>query len=237
MRGFAITALVLSAWSSIPVSSGNLRPGAAAGGGLQPEERDPGRERCCWSCSVPLFSGPAGTSAQPRKACAIQDIQWCSWEQGQTPSGTELAPGWLHSILGDVEGGCVPHLPSCAGADGWSPPCPQQQQGRPQGHKLGCPHVAQGSVPREELAPLMSLLSPATRRAQPPRRHQGLPKKSQQKPPRRRSDLARGLCPVLLGWGPSRPSASDRRRNNCARASCCVCRSSHPGGVSMYAGF
>lgn len=79
----------------------------------------------------------------------------------------------------------------------------------------------------------MSLLSPATRRAQPPRRHQGLPKKSQQKPPRRRSDLARGPCPVLLGWGPSRPSASDRRRNNCARASCCVCRSSHPGGVSM----
>lgn len=123
------------------------------------------------------------------------------------------------------------------GADGWSPHCRQQQQGRPQGHRLGCPHVAKGSVPREELAPLMSLLSPATRRAQPLRRRQGFPKKSQQKPPRRRSDLARGPCPVLLGWGPSRPSASDRRRNNCARASCCVCRSSHPGGVSMYAGF
>lgn len=94
-------------------------------------------------------------------------------------------------------------------------------------------------VPRAGLTPANCApplpLSPATRRALPPRRRRGPPKRSRQQPTRRRSDLARGPGPALLGWGLSRPPSSDRRRNNCARASCCVCRSSRPGGASMYA--
>lgn len=101
------------------------------------------------------------------------DPQAQSWPLAGYTLSLEMSRGDVSLI--SLPGLCPMGLP-VLGADGWSSPCPQQKQGRTQGHRLGCPYVGTGLCPQGGASPTHVPLVPSYEESSTPKEAPGASK-------------------------------------------------------------